>query len=173
MSSTYQQLCPCLLELAEVCLSLPVSNAWPERGASAIKRLKTRLRSTLKNDLLNALLQVSIDGPEVKDYQPLMTTAVKELSAKPRQKNAKVPSRDVQQPAQLHDASVQMGTQSEEIQRVWTVAEALDQEVDFREQELEHAEALLKLPSEKEGSLDSNSECKNSDSKLSDQDDLH
>jgi len=83
MSATYRHLCPCLLELAEVCLSLPVSNAWPERGASAIKRLKTRLRSSLKNDMLDALLQVSINGPEVNDCQPLIAAAVKEWLAKP------------------------------------------------------------------------------------------
>lgn len=173
MSSTYQHLRPCLLELAEVCLSLPVSNAWPERGASAIKRLKTRLRSTLKNDLLNALLQVSINGPEVRDCQPLITTAVKEWLAKPRRKIAKVPSRDVQQAVQLQDAGVQVDTQSEEIERVWRVAEALAQEVDFLEEELERAEALLKLPPEKEGTFDSVSEWENSDSELSDQDDLN
>ena len=97
MSSTYQHLCPCLLEQAEVCLSLPVSNVWPECGASAIKRLKTRLRSTLKNNMLNPLLQVSINGPDVKDCQPLITTE-KEWLPKPHdQKIAKVPSRDVQQ----------------------------------------------------------------------------
>ena len=48
--ATYVQSMPLLLQIAEVCVTLPVSNAWPERGASAIKRLKTRLRSTLKND---------------------------------------------------------------------------------------------------------------------------
>lgn len=84
-----------------------------------------------------------------------------------------MPSRDVQQPVQLQDAGVQVDTQSEEIERVWRVAEALDQEVDFLEQELEHAEALLKLPPEKEGSLDSVSEWENSNSELSDQDDLN
>ena len=42
----------------------------------------------------------------------------------------------------------------------------------FLEQELEDAEALMKWLSEKEGSLDSDSEWDNSDSKLSDQDDL-
>lgn len=46
--STYSHFVPELLCLAEVCMSLPVSNAWPERGASAVKRLKTRLRSSLK-----------------------------------------------------------------------------------------------------------------------------
>lgn len=101
----------------------------------------------------------------------LITTAVREWLAKPRRKIVKVPSRDVQQPVQPQDASVQAGTLSEEIERVWRVAEALDQEVDFLEQELEHAEALLKLPPEKEGSLDIISEWENSDSELSNQDD--
>lgn len=56
---------PRLLEIAEICLSLPVSNAWPERGASAVKRLKSRLRSTLNNDMLALLMHVSINGPEL------------------------------------------------------------------------------------------------------------
>ena len=29
----------------ECCLSIPISKAWPEGGASALKRIKTRLRS--------------------------------------------------------------------------------------------------------------------------------
>ena len=44
---------PMLTQLAECCLSLPVSNARPERGASAFlkKRIKTRLRSRLSNSM--------------------------------------------------------------------------------------------------------------------------
>ena len=57
---------PLLFSLAEPCLSIPVSNAWPERGASALKRVKPRLRNRLKNDMLQALLQVSINGPAVE-----------------------------------------------------------------------------------------------------------
>ena len=87
---------------------------------------------------------MSINGPEVKDCQPLITTAVKKWLAKPRWKIAKVPSRDVKQPVQLQDADVQLDTQSEEIERVWRVEEALDSQVGFLEQELEHAEALMK-----------------------------
>lgn len=63
-----------------------------------------------------------------------------------------------------------MDNQSEEIERVCRVAEALDEEVDFLEHEHERAEALLKLPPEKEDSV---SEKGNSDSELSDQDDLN
>ena len=44
-------------------LSTPVSNAWPERGASCVKRVKTRFRTTLKIDMLQSVLQVSINGP--------------------------------------------------------------------------------------------------------------
>ena len=57
---------PLLFSLAERCLSIPVPNAWPERGASALKRVKPRLRNRLKNDMLQALLQVSINGPAVE-----------------------------------------------------------------------------------------------------------
>lgn len=47
VSSNHRHLCACFLELADACLSLPVSNAW--RGASVIKKLKTSLRSSLKD----------------------------------------------------------------------------------------------------------------------------
>ena len=39
---TYSHFVPELLCLAEVCMSLPVSNAWLEYGASAVKRLKNK-----------------------------------------------------------------------------------------------------------------------------------
>jgi len=66
-----------------------------------------------------------------------------------------VPNKDVQRPLQLQDASFQVDTQTEDIVRAWRVAEALDQEVHFLEQELEYALALLKLPPQKEDNFDS------------------
>ena len=53
---------------------MPVTNAWPERGASAVKRMKTRSRRSMNCDLLNALLTISINGPalKTKEYQELM-----------------------------------------------------------------------------------------------------
>ena len=70
---------PCISKIAEVALTLPVSNAWPERGASKIKLIKSRLRSRLKNDLLNSLLQISINGPDVfsKENDDVIRRAVK------------------------------------------------------------------------------------------------
>ncbi|CAB3984282.1 Hypothetical predicted protein [Paramuricea clavata] len=64
MRATFQYLFPLLLEMVELCLSIPVSSAWPERGASCVKRVKTRL----KNDRLELLLHISINGPgEMED----------------------------------------------------------------------------------------------------------
>ena len=65
MKSEYGYFYPLNVELAEVVLSVPITNAWPERGARAVKRIKTRLRNRLKNDMLNSLLHVSINGPAV------------------------------------------------------------------------------------------------------------
>lgn len=56
---------PLLSSIAEAILTLPISNAWPERGASSIKRVKTRLRSRLSNKMLESLLYISINGPDV------------------------------------------------------------------------------------------------------------
>ncbi|XP_052090898.1 zinc finger protein 862-like [Mytilus californianus] len=78
---------PRLSHMAAIILSLLVSNAWPERGASAVKRIKTRLRSTLKDNMLSGLLQVSINGPPVKEATELINKCVDNwYKAKPRRK---------------------------------------------------------------------------------------
>lgn len=74
--SAYGPVYPKLLHIAEVCLSMPVSNAWPERGASALKRLKTRLRSQMKNNMLDALMQISINGPPPSECHDIVNAAV-------------------------------------------------------------------------------------------------
>ena len=60
---TYQDTYSELLMVAEAAWTMPLSNCWPERGESAIKRIKTRMRSRLTGDMLNALMHVSINGP--------------------------------------------------------------------------------------------------------------
>ena len=60
---TYQDTYSELLMVAEAAWTMPLSNCWPERGGSAIKRIKTRMRSRLTDDMLNALMHVSINGP--------------------------------------------------------------------------------------------------------------
>ena len=51
-----------ICELAKISLITPVTNAWPERGASVEKRVKIQMQSTMKNDLVNSLLHISVNG---------------------------------------------------------------------------------------------------------------
>lgn len=74
--SVYKQFFPKLYFIAEVAATLPVSNAWPERGASALKNLKTRHRNRIQNDLLEALLQVTVNGPKCEEAGELVKGAV-------------------------------------------------------------------------------------------------
>ena len=76
-----------LVHISKIVISLPVSNVWPERGGRAIKRIKTRLRTSLKNDMLATLLQVSVDGPEVKEADKMVHDAAgKWVTMKKRKK---------------------------------------------------------------------------------------
>jgi len=91
--SEYQPFFGELLFIAETAITLPVSNAWPERGASALKIVKNRCRSRLQNDILEAMLHVKINGPSLGS--PKMESLVKQavetwLSQKNRKK---LPSR--------------------------------------------------------------------------------
>lgn len=80
-----------ILQLAKIAAIIPVTNAWPERGASAVKRIKTKSRNSLKNDLLNALMLISINGPPVntKEADEVISRAAENYSV---QKHRKVPS---------------------------------------------------------------------------------
>ena len=174
LQSTYIHLCPNLLQLAEVCLTLPVSNAWPERGASAIKRLKTRLRSNLKNDMLTSLLQIAVNGSDTSDCHHVIEEAMKEWLSKPRRKIAKYTDKQKEVTKfQTVDASVQVESQSDldKIHSAYKEAQE-DLEEDMTRKCNNHVEniaALLKLPCflASDDSEDSDSDCyTNSDLEL-------
>lgn len=89
---------PLLSSFAEAILSLPITNAWPERGASSIKRIKTRLRSRLSNKMLESLLHISVNGPDVctAEAEQLIREAVELwLSQRNRKKRFILPSKRV------------------------------------------------------------------------------
>ena len=54
---------PIVVNLAKIASIIPVNNAWLERGARAVKRIKSRTRRSMKNDFLNASLHISLKGP--------------------------------------------------------------------------------------------------------------
>jgi len=78
LQTSYSLVFPALVHIAEVCLSMPVSNAWPEHGCSAPKSVKTRLRSRLSVEMLQTLLAITINGPnlDTPECESLMTSAV-------------------------------------------------------------------------------------------------
>ena len=91
INTTYNSVFPALGNIAEMCLSMPVSNAWPERGCSALKRIKTRLRNRLSADMPQSLLILSINGPELGtiECEALITAAVEKWRS--QRKRRKIP----------------------------------------------------------------------------------
>ena len=75
--SSFVTFFPHLLYISEVVVSLPVSNAWPKRGASAARNVKTHLRSRLQNHMLQVILAVEINGPDVQSCLPVVKEAVR------------------------------------------------------------------------------------------------
>ena len=105
-----------IVELAEVALSAPITKAWPERGASAVKRIKTRLRNRLKNDMLNLLLHVSINGPAVSmpEAKEVVKTAVANCLQKKNRRLLRPPistNKDTTSAATLKPVLVYQGNQ--------------------------------------------------------------
>ena len=58
-----------ILMLVEIILSIPVSSAIRERGFSNKARVKSDWRSRLDSEMLNALMAISIEGPDLSDYK--------------------------------------------------------------------------------------------------------
>ena len=68
-----------IVDAAQTCLTQPMSNEVVERAASAVKRVKTRLRSRLKNDMMASLLHISVNGPnhDTEECREMFTEATK------------------------------------------------------------------------------------------------
>ena len=97
---------------------LPVLNASPERGASALKYIKTRLRSQLSNLMLQSLMQMSINRPPInlKETEDIIEDCIKVWTLhKKRCKMPKPPTNISQENTfkQMVDTGVQVSDQSE------------------------------------------------------------
>jgi hypothetical protein len=103
MTSAFGYVYPLLVDIAKAALVLPVSNAWPERGASRTKLVKTRLRTRLTGQMLNSLLTISINGPDVTspECDKMLTQAVEAwLHKKKRHTSKKLQHKQKQQQQQ-------------------------------------------------------------------------
>ena len=59
-----------ILNIIELLLITPVSNAIVERMFSTMARMKPKLHNRMSRDKLDSLLRISEEGPQVKDYDP-------------------------------------------------------------------------------------------------------
>ena len=59
-----------ILNIVELLLITPISNAVVERMFSTMARMKPHLRNRMSRDRLDSLLRISEEGPSVKDYDP-------------------------------------------------------------------------------------------------------
>ncbi|CAC5403308.1 unnamed protein product [Mytilus coruscus] len=114
-----------LLCFIEIFMSMPVSNAWPERGASAIKRIRTRLRLSLKEDMLQTLLHVNINGKVTHDLETNQVMEQCVANFKTEKKRRKLPNPKPKSTEtekitfkEHADASVQVEIDDQEIQIV-------------------------------------------------------
>ncbi|XP_078346379.1 zinc finger protein 862-like [Oculina patagonica] len=140
MRTEYGHFYPKLVWIAEIIISLPMSNAWPERGASAVKRVKSRLRSSITNQMLEALLHITINGPPVSEAQGLIKESVETWNK--AKKRRKLPPR-----ASL--GAVASGNSQSEVQAAVLVDSAVqteDAEEASVQAEVEAAVEVFKLP---------------------------
>ena len=56
-----------IFRIAKVTLIVTVTNTWPKRGASTVKHIKTRIRISMKLNLLNSLLMISMNDPSLEN----------------------------------------------------------------------------------------------------------
>ena len=175
--SSFVTFFPLLLYIAEVVVSLPVSNAWPERGASAVKNVKTRLRSRLQNDMLQAILAVGINGPGVQSCLPVVKEAARVwLEAKERRKLPKVPKSDnpTSEPSLVivQCETKEMGVQCEREETIAVQSgTAADREHEENVNEEDLDEVLEALNLQSKGS-ESDTDCDSDSAFGSDNDDL-
>ena len=129
--SSFKVMFPILVKLSAVAQSLPVTNAWPGRGASALKRIKTRLRNSLKDDMLDALLQVSINGPQVSKAKEVVEQAVNLWLEEKHRKLPKV------------TASTSNTRENSEVVQGTELVDCLTAEVEFLNDEIQDLEEEL------------------------------
>ena len=98
-----------LRALAKIALTIPLATAWPERGFSALKRIKTQQRNRIGDELLSALLNVAMNGPEELADEDALAIAKEWKEAKHRRRTVSIrtrPSNDLKDDLELADSEL-------------------------------------------------------------------
>jgi len=86
LNREFRDMCPNVLSLVDLVLTLPASTSECERGFSSMKQIKSDWRSSLKSSTLSDLMTVKLHSAAIEQYDP---TAAVEMwaSAGPRKRN--------------------------------------------------------------------------------------
>ena len=77
-----QQLCPNVLSVIKLLLTLPVHSAECERGFSVMKKVKSDWRATLDEDALNDLLRICLLSKPIGSFDPIPAIKLWHVSGK-------------------------------------------------------------------------------------------
>lgn len=77
-------MCPSIQELETIALCLPMSTAWPERGFSTLRRVKSKYRNRLTDQTLSALLNVSLNGSKTLSEEAALNISSKWVDRRKR-----------------------------------------------------------------------------------------
>ena len=157
MKSTFGQFYPRSVQVVEAALPIPVSNAWPERGASQLKLIKTRIRSQIKNDLLASLLHISINGPapHTEACDSLVSTAVDMWKAAKKRRKLPHHHKPATQPQASNSEAATPITVVQDAGTQTDAATTTEAELQNIREEYEEALRVLHLDHMVEGELDS------------------
>ena len=59
-----------MLAIVELLFCIPVANGHLERVFSQLKLIKTNRRTSIKEDTLDQLVRISVEGPPLSDWDP-------------------------------------------------------------------------------------------------------
>ena len=62
---------PRILDLFDVILTIPATSTACERGFSHMKLIKSEKRSSMKEESLSNSLMIKLEGPSIKEFDPL------------------------------------------------------------------------------------------------------
>ena len=68
-SQQYHEDFPDIAKLVTIEAVTPITNAWTERSASTVNRMKSRLKITMKSNKFNTLSTISLNSPPVNSNQ--------------------------------------------------------------------------------------------------------
>ena len=105
---------PEVVELMKIAMTIPLSTAWPERGFSALKRVKSFMRNRLLTAMLNALLQISLNGPRVLSDEQANAIAEKWLGERKRRKVTPRGMRGVMEYGKLEEQKMVQQTEEDD-----------------------------------------------------------